>query len=80
MHDELLGIECHSMARTALPHTDVVQYADGRSIAAIEVQPPSIWSTAFDPVEEGAMTLFQQVVSEVLAMAIHDQALTRERT
>ena len=80
MHDELLGIECHGIARTALPHADVVQYADGRLIEAEEVKSPSIWSTALDPVEECAMTLFQQSISEVLTMATHDQGLTRERT
>jgi hypothetical protein len=80
VHNELLGIECHGIARTALPHTDVVQYADGRSIAAEEVQPPYVWSAALAPVEVCAMTLLQQVVSEVLAMASYDQALTCERT
>jgi hypothetical protein len=57
MLDELLGIEIHGTPRTAHSHPDVVQYADGRRIAAKEVQPPPVWSTAFDPVEEGAMTL-----------------------
>ena len=40
----------------------------------------SFWSTALDPVEEGAMALFQQSILEVLAMAIHDQGLTCKRT
>ena len=42
VHDELLGIERHGIARTAHSHPNVVQYADGRPIAAEEVQPPSI--------------------------------------
>ena len=59
IHDELLGIECHGIARTAHSDPNVVQYPDGRLIAAEEVQPPSVWSTALDPVEECAMTLIQ---------------------
>ena len=80
MHDELLGIEVRSTPRTAHSDPDVVQYADSRRIAAEEVQPPSIWSTAFDPVEECAMTLLHQAVLKMLAMAIHDEGLTCERT
>ena len=80
MHDELLGIECHGIARTAHSHPDVVQYADGRLIEAEEVQPPSVWSTALDPVEECAMALLQQSMLKMLAMAFHDQGLTCERT
>ncbi len=80
MHDELLGVECHGIARTAHSHPNVVQYTDGRPIEAEEVQQPSVWSTAFDPVEEGAMALFQQSILVVLTMATHDQGLTRERT
>ena len=49
-------------------------------IEAEEMQPPSIWSAALDPVEECAMALLQQSILEVLAMAIHDQGLTCERT
>jgi hypothetical protein len=80
MHDELLGIEVRSTPRTAHSDPDVVQYADGRRIAAKEVQPPSIWSTAFDPVEEGAMTLLHQAVLKMLAVATHNEGLTYERT
>ena len=79
VHDELLGIECHGIARATLPHTDVVQYADGLRIEAEEVQPPSIWSTALDPVEEGAMALFQQSILEVLTMAFHDEVFACKR-
>ena len=80
MHDELLGIECHGIARTAYSDPDVIQDAEGRWIEAEKMQPPSVWSTALDPVEEGAMALFQQSILEVLAMAIHDQGLTCKRT
>jgi hypothetical protein len=80
MHDELLGIECRGIARTAYSDPDVIQYADGCPIAAEEVKSPSIWSTAFGSVEECAMTLLQQAVLEMLAMAIHDQGLACERT
>ena len=80
MHDELLGIEIHGTPRTAHSDPDIVQYADGRRIAAKEVQPPSVWSTAFDPVEECAMPLLQQALLQMLAMAIHDEGLTSERT
>ena len=44
------------------------------------MQPPSVWSTALDPVEECVMTLLQKSISEVLAMATHDQGLSCERT
>ena len=57
-----------------------MQYADGRRIAAEEVQPPSGWPTALHPVEECAMTPLQQAMLEMLAMAIHDEGLTREGT
>jgi hypothetical protein len=80
VHDELLGIEIHGTPRTAHSDPDAVQYDDGRWIMAEEVQPPSIWSTAFDPVEECPMTLLQQAVFEVLAVASHNEGLTRERT
>ena len=46
---------------------------------AEEVQPPSIWSTALDPVEEGAMALFQQSILEVLTMAFHDEVFACKR-
>jgi hypothetical protein len=80
VQDELLGIECCRIARTAYSYPDVVQYAGGCRIEAEKVKSPSIWSTALDPVEEGAMTLFQQSISVVLTMATHDQGLTCERT
>ena len=80
MHDELLGIECRCLARTALPDADVVQYADSRRIETEEMQPPSVWSTALRSVEECAMTLLQQSMLKVLAMATHDEGLVRERT
>ena len=80
MHGELLRIECHGTTRTARPHPDVVQHADGLRVAAEEVQPPSVWSIAHDPLEECAIALLQQAVSEMLAMAIHDEGLTCERT
>ena len=80
MHDELLGIECHGLARTALPDADVVQYGDSRRIETEEVQPPSAWSTALHSVEECAMTLFQQAMLKILAMTTHDEGLVRERT
>ena len=80
MHDELLSIEIHGIARTAHSDPDAVQYADGRRVAAEEVQPPSVWSAAFDPVEECAMTSLQQAVLKMSAMAIHDEGLTCERT
>ena len=35
------------------------------------MQPPSVWSTAFDPVEEVAMILLQQAVLKMLAVASH---------
>ena len=76
MHDELLWIEFQGIARIAFSHPDVVQYGDGSPIEAEEVQPPSVWSTALDPVEECAMTSLQQSILEVLAMATHDEGLT----
>jgi len=79
VHDELLGIECHGVTGTAHSHPNVMQYADGRLIEAEEVQPPSVWSAALDPVEECVMTLLQQAVLQMLAMATHDQVLTCER-
>jgi hypothetical protein len=80
VHDELLGIEIHGTPRTAHSDPDAVQYDDGRWIMAEEVQPPSIWSTAFYPVEEGAMTLLQQAVLKMLAVTSHNEGLTCERT
>jgi hypothetical protein len=59
VHDELFGIECHGIARATRSHPEVVQHADGRPIEAEEVQPPSVWSTALDPVEECVMTRLQ---------------------
>jgi hypothetical protein len=80
MHDELLGIEIQGTPRTAHSDPDAVQYDGGRWIMAEEVQPPSVWSTAFDPVEECAMTSLQQAVLKMLAMATHNEGLTCERT
>ena len=79
MHNELLGIEYHGLARTTLPDADVVQYGDSRRIETEEVQPPSGWSTALRSVEECAMTVLQQSMLKVLAMATHDEGLVRER-
>jgi hypothetical protein len=80
MHDELLGIECRGLARTAYSDPDVIQYGEGRWIATEEVQPPSFWSTALHSVEECAMPLFQQAMLKMLAMTTHDEGLTREST
>ena len=80
MHDELLGIECRGLARTAYSDPDVIQDAEGRWIAAEKMQPPSFWSTALYSVEECAMALFQQAMLKMLAMTTHDEGLTRERT
>ena len=80
MHDELLSIEIHGTPRPAHSDPDAVQYADGRRIAAKEVQPPSVRSTAFDPVEECAMTLLHQAVLKMLTVAAHNEGLTCERT
>ena len=76
---------CSASKFTALPgpHTPTptsYNTLTAAVIAAKEVQPPSVWSTAFDPVEEGAMPLLQQAVLKMLAMAIHDEGLTCERT
>ena len=80
MHGELLRIECHGTTRTARSFPDAVQYSDGLCVAAEEAQLQSVWSTPFDPVEESAMALLQQAASKMLAMAIHDEGLTCERT
>ena len=76
MHDELLGIEIHGTPRTAHSDPNAVHYDDGCWIMAEEVQPPSVWSTAFDLVEECAMTSLQQAVLKMLAMEIHDEGLS----
>ena len=57
----------------------VVQRGDGEWIEAKEVEPPSIRPVAFDPIEEGAMAVIQQALSEDVAMTIRDEALTRQR-
>ena len=44
-----------------------------------EVQSPSVWPTALDTIKEGAMTVFQQALPEVVAMTIRDETLTRQR-
>ena len=43
------------------------------------MEPPSIRSTALDPIEEGAMTVVQQALPEEVAMTVRDEALTRQR-
>ena len=48
-------------------------------VEAEEVEPPSIWPTALDPIKEGAMTVVQQALPEEVAMTIRDEALTRQR-
>jgi hypothetical protein len=63
-HDELVGIEIHGTPRTAHSDPDVVQYADSRQIAAEVVQPPSIWFTALNPVEECPMAPLQRRYSD----------------
>ena len=67
----------HCQAR--IPDPDVVQYATAVLIEAEEVEPPSIWSTALDPVEEGAMALFQQSILAVLTIAFHDEVFACKR-
>ena len=60
MNDELLGIEIHDTPRTAHSVPDIVQHAACLRVGAKEVRPPSVWSTALDPVEECAIALLQR--------------------
>jgi hypothetical protein len=78
-HDEFLRIEIRGITWTNLSHPGGVQHGCGGWIETEEMQSPSIWPTALDTIKEGAMTVFQQALPEVMAMAVRDEAFARQR-
>ena len=78
-HDEFLGVEMHRLTWANLSYSSGMQHGHCGWIEAEEVEPPSIWPTTLDPIEEGAMTVVQQALPEEVAMAVRDEALTRQR-
>ena len=77
-HDEFLGVEIRGIT-WANSQPSVLQHGDCGWITAEEVEPPSIWPTTLDPIEEGAMAVIQQMPSEDVAMTIRNETLTRQR-
>jgi hypothetical protein len=79
MQDELLRIEPTRIAWATLSDWDIVQQQDSQWIKAEEMQPPSIWTTTLQPIEEGSVPVLQQMASETRATAAGNEALTRKR-
>jgi hypothetical protein len=77
-HDEFLRVEFHGIAGATLSYSSGMQHGH-YGVEAEEVEPPSVWTTTLNPIEEGTMTVIQQTLPEEVTMTIGDAALTGQR-
>jgi hypothetical protein len=67
--NEFLRIERHRLTGAALSQPCVTQHGDGRWIEAEKMQPPAVWPVTLQAIEESAVAIVQQTLTEVLPIA-----------